>query len=198
MGNRWALGCHHLSHPNIYGFKNEDGSLLRPWASSCEEGDEMMIDAHNKVVGKKDTVYFMGDVAIQRRGLALLSRMQGEKVLIGGNHDIFKLKDYLPYFKDIRAQHKINHLILSHTPIHRGSIPKWSNGNVHAHLHNHVVRMNPEDPTSAPDPLYFSTCVERVGLTPVPIEQIEAQMAVNRDYQIQRSEQILSKITQKP
>ncbi|MGA1873758.1 MAG: hypothetical protein ACMUHY_08805, partial [Thermoplasmatota archaeon] len=45
-----------------------------------------------------------------------------DKVLIKGNHDIFKLTDYTKYFRDIRGYHVMNGLILSHIPISKDSL----------------------------------------------------------------------------
>ena len=80
---------------------------MRPWASNSEQGDQIMADNWNRVVGQGDKVYHLGDVAIGRKGLDILDRLNGRKILIKGNHDIFKAKDYLEYFKDIRGSHKL-------------------------------------------------------------------------------------------
>lgn len=183
MAQRYVLGCHHLAHPNIYRFLAKDGGRLRPWADTHEEGDEAIVAAHNAVVQQGDTIYMLGDVAIQARGLALLERMHGRKILVRGNHDIFKMKHYTPHFADIRATHKIGRLILSHYPIHRDSIPHWSDGNLHAHLHDRIVLHTRADGAQAPDPLYFNACLDRVGLSPIAVEDVEARMAANRAIQ---------------
>lgn len=161
-----------MGHDKIYAFKNAEGELIRPWASSAEEADEMMIDAHNRVVKAGDTVYFGGDVAIKARALSLLGRMNGRKILIRGNHDIFKLKQYVPYFADIRGTHKLDRIILSHYPLHPSSLPSWCLGNAHGHTHDTFVLK--EDNTK--DPRFFNVCVEAVGLSPVPYDEVERRL----------------------
>lgn len=176
MSTRFAISDHHLAHNNIYQFRDDKGALIRPWATCADEADEMMIDAWNAVVKPKDIVYHVGDVAISRRGLKLLSRLNGRLRLAPGNHDIFKLKDYLPYFEDIKGSYKVGQMIFQHYPIHPDSIPHWCLANVHGHIHqNTVMRLN-EDGVRVPDTRYFNLCVEAIGLTPLSIEEIESRI----------------------
>jgi calcineurin-like phosphoesterase family protein len=52
--------------------------------------DECMVERWNARVGKKDTVYHLGDVAFIKEPAVLdrlLSRLNGNKILIKGNHD---------------------------------------------------------------------------------------------------------------
>lgn len=172
--SRFILSDHHLFHPGIYRFTDKTGERIRPWADAHAEADEMMIQAHNATVHPKDTVYFMGDAVIRRKGLPLLSRMNGRKILIRGNHDIFNLKDYLPYFEDIRGSHKIDSLILTHYPIHPSSIPHWCWANAHGHIHQNTV-MKRRFGLSSPDLRYINMCVEVAGLTPKRVEDVLAQ-----------------------
>lgn len=174
--NRFFLSDHHMGHDKIYNFKDDEGNRIRPWADSAAEADEMMVAAHNSVVRQGDTVYFGGDVAIKAKALDLLHRMNGRKILIRGNHDIFKLKQYLPHFADIRATHKIDRVIISHYPLHPESLPHWCLGNAHGHTHDRVVR----DAFGTADPRYLNFCVERVGLTPLPFEEIVARLEAAR------------------
>lgn len=64
---------------------------MRPFTST-EEMDETMVDNWNRVVRPQDKVYHLGDIAMSKRPLhAIMPRLNGEKVLIKGNHDIEKL-----------------------------------------------------------------------------------------------------------
>lgn len=173
MQRRFVISDHHFHQDNIYRFTNADGSRVRPWAENAAEGDEMMIEAHNSVVRKNgDTVYFLGDVAMRPRGLDLLSRMNGRKVLIRGNHDIYRMKQYAAHFADIRGTHKLDRLILSHYPLHRDSIPHWCRANVHGHTHGNLVMRRTWWGARRPDPLYINVCVEQTGLLPVDVDEI--------------------------
>ncbi len=180
--NRFFLSDHHLMHPKIYEFLRDDGALLRPWAKTDVEADEMMIEAHNRVVGPKDTIYFLGDVAIKAKGLAHLSRMNGRKILIRGNHDIFKLKQYAEHFEDIRSEHKLGDVLFSHRPFHTMELDTatWCLGNVHGHTHErHVLR-----PDGSRDSRYLNICVEAVGLEPLAYEEIVQRLeTARRDFE---------------
>ena len=146
-------------------FKREDGSPLRPFASA-EEMDEIMIQRWNERVGLRDKVYHLGDVVIGRRHLATLRRLNGDKVLIKGNHDIFKIHDYLEHFRDVRGYHVMNGMILSHIPVHEESLARFGT-NIHGHLHaNRVMR------DGAVDPRYHCVCVEHTDFAPILFEDV--------------------------
>lgn len=168
----------HFGHANICKFTNYDGSPLRPW-DDVAEMDEEMVKRWNETVGPKDKVYHLGDVVINRRHLNILSRLNGDKVLIKGNHDIFKLTDYTEHFRDIRAYHVMNGCILSHIPISKDSIARFGT-NIHGHLHgNRVRKPRGVDAKTGEilysdqiDPSYFCVCVEHTDFKPILFEEV--------------------------
>lgn len=152
----------HFGHAGMCRFLNQDGSKVRPW-DNPDEMDEAMVDNWNRVVKTGDKVYHLGDVAMAKKNLAILSRLNGRKVLIKGNHDIFKIKDYAEHFYDVRASHKLGNFILTHIPVHPDSITnRWCAGNVHGHMHNNVID----------DPRYHNVSVERINYTPYPFDEL--------------------------
>lgn len=161
----------HFGHENTCTkFKREDGSPLRPF-KDAQEMDEFMVKAWNERVRPNDKVYHLGDVVIGRRHLQTLSRLNGDKVLIKGNHDIFKLEDYTAHFRDIRGYHVLNGLIMSHVPVHRDSLDRFG-CNVHGHLHaNRVLRDNGYRGTEI-DPNYFNASVECIDFAPILFEDM--------------------------
>ena len=129
----------HFGHLGVCRFTRSDGvTKLRPW-DNAEEMDEFMIKAWNERVGPKDKVYHLGDVVINRRALPTLSRLNGDKVLIRGNHDIFRDEEYREHFRELRAYHVMNGMILSHIPLHSESMGRFG-VNIHGHLHANRVR----------------------------------------------------------
>lgn len=170
MSDIFLISDTHFSHVGCTQFLNDDGSKMRPW-DSIEEMDEALVNHWNSVVGVKDKVYHLGDVVINRKALKILDRLNGEKVLIKGNHDIFRLEEYTPYFKDIRGTHKLDEFILSHTPIHPASLSRWK-ANIHGHLHNYCVRL----PDGESDRRYYSVSVERIGYKPIPFETVRKEI----------------------
>jgi len=176
MGNRFIFSDPHFGHDGIYRMVDIDGRRIRGWAETAQEGDEIMVAAWNRVVHRKDKVIVMGDVAIKRSALQILGRLNGDKVLVRGNHDIFKLKDYLPWFSDILGTHKRGPVLLSHYPVHPDSIPAWCIGNIHGHTHvNHVLRTSAQG-IIEPDPRYLNACVEVRGVVPVPFETLVSEL----------------------
>jgi len=168
MPATWLISDTHFGHEKICLFKREDGSPLRPF-SHADEMDEFMVKAWNERVKPSDKVYHLGDVAIRRKSLEILNRLNGDKVLIRGNHDIFKLPDYTKHFRDIRAYHVMNGMVLSHVPIHSGSLERFG-CNIHGHLHANRVMMKTFK--MVPDPAYMNVCVEHTDYAPILFEDI--------------------------
>ncbi len=169
MSNIFLISDSHFSHENSWKtFKLDDGvTPMRPFTST-EEMDETMVDNWNRVVRPQDKVYHLGDIAMSKRPLhAIMPRLNGEKVLIKGNHDIEKITCYLQYFKDVRGSHMLDRLALSHIPIHPDSLSRWR-GNIHGHLHNYHVKL----PNGLFDPRYVCVSVERINYTPIPFEEV--------------------------
>jgi len=166
----WLISDTHFGHEKTCTvFKRMDGSPLRPF-SSAEEMDEEMVKRWNDRVRPKDKVYHLGDVVISRKSLQILSRLNGDKVLIRGNHDIFKLSDYTEHFRDIRGYHVMNGLILSHVPIHEESLARFG-CNIHGHLHaNRVMKDNKIDIR------YFNVSVECIDFAPILFEDAQKRI----------------------
>src|SRR5271154_4407428 len=101
----------HLQHEKMHKFTKADGiTVTRPNPltkkpfESMEEHDEFIIEQWNKTVNQDgDTVYLLGDICINLKGLHKLGRLNGRKILVPGNHDIFHYKEYAKYVADIRG-----------------------------------------------------------------------------------------------
>ena len=152
-------------------FRREDGTPLRPFASA-EEMDETMVKRWNDRVRPNDKVYHLGDVVMSRKFLHILDRLNGDKVLIKGNHDIFKMEDYYPRFRDIRGYHVLNGMILSHVPVHTDSIERFGT-NIHGHLHaNRVMKITWGGARTEIDPRYHNVSVEHTDYAPISLEEV--------------------------
>ncbi len=123
MPNSFFISDTHFGHTGVCKFLRDDGTKLRPW-DDPDEMDQAMIENWNKTVRPNDKVYHLGDVVINRKSLKTLALLNGDKVLIKGNHDIFKLNEYTEFFRDIRGYHVLNGMILSHIPIHEETCEK--------------------------------------------------------------------------
>ena len=163
----WLVSDTHFGHAGVCRFMREDGvTKLRPWDDPAEM-DEAMIKAWNDRVRPTDKVYHLGDVVINRKAMATLGRLNGDKVLIRGNHDIFRDDEYRMYFRELRAYHVMNGMILSHIPVHEASLGRFGT-NIHGHLHaSRVKKARGVDARTGEvlystenDPRYHCVCVE--------------------------------------
>ena len=164
----------HFGHAGVCRFMRNDGvTKLRPW-DSAEEMDEAMVKAWNERVKPTDKVYHLGDVVINRKALGIMRRLNGDKVLIRGNHDIFKDEEYRQHFRELRAYHVMNGMILSHIPIHTESLGRFG-VNIHGHLHSNRVMMSGFNGkiTDIIDNRYYCVCVEQTpDFAPILFEDV--------------------------
>jgi calcineurin-like phosphoesterase family protein len=169
----------HFGHAGVCRFTEADGvTKIRPWTDP-DEMDEEMIRRWNDRVRPTDKVYHLGDVVINRRALSTLARLNGDKVLIRGNHDIFRDEEYREYFRELRAYHVMNGMILSHIPVHEASLGRFG-VNIHGHLHtNRVKRARGVDARTGAvlysdeiDPRYHCVCVEATDFAPILFEDV--------------------------
>lgn len=165
----WISSDHHLGHDNMYKFTADDGLRIRREFETREQGEEYMLDMHNERVKSGDHWYCLGDIVMPKSKWALkkVQLFNGHRRLVLGNHDILPVQQYIAAgFQKVFGSRKIGGLVLSHIPIHPASIPHWCVGNVHGHIHRQA----------SPEGKYFNACVEMIGYTPVPIEEIEEQL----------------------
>ena len=163
----------HFGHTGVCRFVRNDGvTKLRPW-DTAEEMDEFMVKAWNERVRPTDKVYHLGDVVINRKALGIMRRLNGDKVLIRGNHDIFKDTDYREHFRELRAYHVMNGMILSHIPIHSESLGRFG-VNIHGHLHANRVMLPGFNGkiTDIVDVRYHCVCVEQTDFAPILFEDV--------------------------
>ena len=88
---RFVIADTHFGHNNIIGYEN------RPFRD-VREMDTKLIELWNSTVAAEDIVYMLGDFTLSRnKGIItnLVSKLNGRKILIMGNHDTRKPKDYV-------------------------------------------------------------------------------------------------------
>jgi calcineurin-like phosphoesterase family protein len=175
----------HFGHAGVCRFTHPDDPevKLRPW-SDPDEMDEEMVRRWNERVRPTDKVYHLGDVVINRRALRTLHRLNGDKVLIRGNHDIFRDEEYRTYFRELRTYHVLNGMILSHIPVHEASLGRFG-VNIHGHLHaSRVKRARGVDARTGAvlygtdnDLRYHCVCVEQTDFAPILLEDVYKRIA---------------------
>jgi len=163
----------HFGHKNIIGF-------CRPqFQDEFEMADKLIVN-WNKVVGPKDVVYVLGDVAFGKNNLHYMSQLNGRKHLVMGNHDVYAIEEYTPYFDHIWGCNNYKGSILTHIPIAPTQFYRWKL-NIHGHIHaknDHVIRIagdivQGDDRVILADKRYFNVCADHIDLTPIHWEEIK-------------------------
>lgn len=162
----------------------------RPFATIAEH-DQAIIDNVNRVVGKNDRLYILGDIAFNKRNLACVAALNGRKRAILGNHDVEDAKDYAALFEKVAGAKVLpDGLLLTHIPVHPSALTRQSmRWNVHGHLHEEVVTqrasqerwlIGDEDPhisfKDVPDPRYLCVSMEQIDYTPISLDEVKARL----------------------
>ena len=143
---RWFTSDLHFYHKNIISYTN------RP-EMSIDEHDEWLTDIWNSTVNPDDDVWHLGDFAFVRNGKTawdVLSRLNGRKFFILGNHDNnseFELKirnrtdvGAVKNYEEIKIAGK--KVVLCHYPI--ACWNRQHHGSWHLHGHSHGNYKIPE------------------------------------------------------
>ena len=168
MADIFVTSDTHLNHANILGFKDKNGKLFRgDLFKDVDHMNNVIIDNWNSVVKPEDKIYHLGDVYMgnQQKADELLSRLNGKKRLIVGNHDTIYGKGNVlhKHFQKIymwRLFKEFN-MVLTHVPIHRDSFRKVEY-NTHGHIH--------EKDSYGKE--YINVSVEKTDYTPVEITEV--------------------------
>lgn len=140
MNETWFTSDTHFGHKNILDYEKE----ARPFAT-VEEMNETLIDNWNQTVGKRDTVYHLGDFAFGSSNIGIASRLNGVKKLVLGNHDTYPSHLYLAHFTRLFGAYYWKRCILTHIPVHAAHLGKRFWLNIHGHLHSRKVMRDPND-----------------------------------------------------
>lgn len=149
----------HFNHENIINL------VERPF-KSIDEMNELLIKNFNEVVAKDDKVFILGDfgfASLEDMKL-LVARLNGYKILILGNHDRKKPRNWWLQvgFDEVHKEPILirNQFILSHEPIEMSKDMPYFN--VHGHIHQYQVE----------DGKHFNVCVEQTGYRPVKVDKL--------------------------
>lgn len=138
----------------------------RPFAN-VEELNATLLTNWNSVVGPQDTVLVNGDFQEETADQGFFHRLNGEKILVIGNHDLEPTLS-LPWSHKTQifeTNVEDKKLVFCHYPMevwnqsHRGSIHLFG----HVHINDEDLRVIPRR---------FNICPERVGYTPIPLVNV--------------------------
>lgn len=161
----------HFNHKNIVTFCG------RPFAD-IQSMNESLIENWNNIVGPEDTVYHLGDVAFGNKSQIqhILSQLNGNIVLIIGNHDRKKNFKNIPIFRSKNFEWGGYNFLLNHRPIFKGgTVDPYNDSDKHldidlndydyilcGHVHNQWVTKQKN----------INMSVENWNYSPVSIDKI--------------------------
>ena len=96
-----------------------------------------LVNCWNSVVHKKDLTYILGDISMEKATeYYQLDRLNGRKVVVLGNHDLWQdVPHLLKYVDGVAGMIDYKGFALTHAPIHVSEIGQYR-GNIHAHIHH--------------------------------------------------------------
>lgn len=150
----------HFDDVNIMNYEN------RPF-QTVSEMNETIIRNWNSVVGENDRVYLLGDIGNEQ----YISRLNGIKYLVKGNHDTQDNAVYREYgFAEVYDLPVIleGFWMLSHEPLYVNRNMPYAN--IYGHIHD-----NPNYKTCSSHG--YCVSAERIGYTPVTLEKIRSDIA---------------------
>ena len=164
MGSVFVISDHHFGHKHIIDFES------RPF-EDADQMNEAMIDKWNAVVGKDDKVFHLGDFSFLNREKtgAIVSRLNGYKYLIMGNHDRGRTRSWwLDVGFDEVSEYPIVYngfYLLSHEPMYMNKHMPYVN--IHGHIHGQKYE----------GPQYVNVSVEHWNYEPVRLDAIQEMVA---------------------
>lgn len=154
MGEVFVISDLHFSHRNM--------ALHRGFVDENVH-DSFIISQWNSVVDKKDVVWVLGDITMEKSSpYFLLDKLNGFKKVVLGNHDKPQhILELLKYVNSVCGMIKLKGFVLSHCPIHDSELVRYRK-NIHGHVHEH----------SLPDDRYINVSCEVVNYTPVKLSSL--------------------------
>jgi calcineurin-like phosphoesterase family protein len=179
----------HFGHKNliINGYRN---------FRDVDHMDDEIIYRYNKVVGKDDDVYILGDFTFYNPSkdadkiISILQRLNGRKHLVPGNHDhkLLKYPEILKYFHSVSTQliKEIKIVVPNPVPNNSGALCRttivlshypikiWRNNHRgYYHLFGHCHGTLPDDHHSKS----FDVGVDNFHYTPISFKEVQEIMA---------------------
>jgi calcineurin-like phosphoesterase family protein len=146
----------HFGHDNL-------NKALR--CMTTEYADELIISNWNSVVRhSNDKVYVVGDITMEKHNKleSYLSRLNGEIIVIGGNHDNKKCCNELKNLGiTVMGCLEYKGYVVTHIPIRSFNASEYR-GNIHGHIHAYEL----------PSPKYINITADLNGYTPRDLDYI--------------------------
>ena len=157
----------HLDHENIIKYCH------RPF-KNAEEMNKTIVENWNSIIGKNDTVYFLGDMAFgkgSRKASYWIKQLNGKIIFIEGNHEeVGNVKSYSTA-EDVILKYKGKEFLLVHDPSIK---PKnWNGWVIHGHKHNNHLE---EFPFINGERKTINVSCELLNYKPINLNEIMAKL----------------------
>ena len=173
----WFTADSHIGHRNIIKY------CKRPF-SDVEEMNETLISNWNKVVGKDDFVFHLGDFSVggAAEWTSLLDSLNGRIFLVLGNHDMNNVdQGFMRRFEDVSMQMLISigkqRVYLNHYPFlcyggaYRGT---WQ---LFGHVHTNISMLGLDSPRLRMlFPRQYDVGVDNNSYTPISFDEVEIKI----------------------
>lgn len=160
---RFLIADLHFGHENVIKY------TFRPFVNA-EEMNQRLIEFWNSVVGNDDLVYVLGDFTLSRKMNViknLVNLLNGKKILIMGNHDTRKPKDYVECGFEVATKKPIMvepGVILMHEPFENSSLIAPNYIYFFGHVHANKTLMDEY-------PNCMCVSVERIDYKPINLDE---------------------------
>lgn len=164
MARTFFIADPHFGDDRIRRYEN------RPF-ETAEEMDRELIRRWNVLVSEGDTVFVLGDFGAEGREDLVLSRLNGRKLLVKGNHDVLSNSHYRQAgFEEVYDCPIIldGFWILSHDALYVNSNMPYAN--IFGHVHNNPIFRDYSRQ-------HFCVSAERIAYTPIDFEEIKKIIA---------------------
>lgn len=154
--NIWFISDTHFGHSNVIKYSG------RPFVNA-NDMDTQLIDNYNNNVGQNDLTIWGGDVAFMgtTKTNAILDQLNGDKILVVGNHDMDNKKVKKMNFKETHLTYVLApNIVITHYPL---TVCPPNVFNVHGHVHN----------VSVASIQHVNICVEITDYAPIHMSRLQ-------------------------
>ena len=164
----------HFDHANLCrGLRNLDSI----------ESNELIIKNWNNIVTKRDIVYILGDITMEKHHNIsfFMKQLNGQKVIVAGNHDVLRCcKEFQSLKIPVMGVLQYKGFLCTHIPIHPTQLTGFI-GNIHGHIHlsGIIDGIGEYMPPKLEGP-YYNVNTEFHNYTPVLFDDIKQYFIENQ------------------
>ena len=163
MSRDYFIADTHFDDDTIRRYENRPFDTVRAM-------NEALIENWNRAVSAEDRVYVLGDFGAPGREAEILSALNGQKILVKGNHDTRSNEYYrqagFGEVYDLPVLYE-GFWLLSHEPLYVNTNMPYANLFGHVHASPLFRDLSPQ---------HFCLCAERLDYTPISLEDIRVRI----------------------